>query len=77
MNISLIKKYRQRSFRSKNFNYERPFCFESQAIELTISIHWFLYRSSLLKTVENSTKVPISNTNFSNKVPVSEGYQNM
>ena len=35
----IIKQYRQRSFRSKNFNYEIPFFFESRAVELTVSVH--------------------------------------
>ena len=39
MNFFIIKKYRQSSFRSKNFNYERPFFFELQAVELAISFY--------------------------------------
>ena len=34
-----IKKYRQRSFGSENFNYEKPFFFELQAVELAISFY--------------------------------------
>ena len=33
----IIKKYRQRSFRSENVNYERSFFFELWVVELAIS----------------------------------------
>ena len=39
-----------------------------------IPLYWFLKRSPWLKADWNSTKVPISNANFSNKVPISESY---
>ena len=60
----IITKYRQTSFRSKNFNYERPLL---HAVEITISFYWFSNRSPLLKVDGNSTKVTTSNTNFNNK----------
>ena len=62
--IFIITKYRQTSFRSNNFNYERPLL---HAVEITISFYWFSNRSPLLKVDGNSTKVTISNTNFNNK----------
>ena len=35
----IIKKYRQSSFRSENFNHERPFFFELRAVEVDISFY--------------------------------------
>ena len=38
-------------------------------------IYWFSNKPSpWLKADENSSKVPTSNTNFSNKIPISESY---
>ena len=69
-----ISKYRQRSFKCEHFNYKRTLSFELRTVELAILFYWFLNRSPQLKADENSTKVPISSTNFSNKVPISESY---
>ena len=71
-------RYRRRSFRSENFNYEKPFLFELRAVELAILFYLFLNRSPWLKADENNTKVQISNTNFNNKVPNTESsYKNV
>ena len=40
---------------------------ELQAVEINISFYWFSNRSPLLTIDGNSTKVPTSNTNFSDK----------
>ena len=40
-------------------------------VELAIWFYGFLNKSLWLNADENNTKVPISNTNFSNKVPIS------
>ena len=70
----ISKKYRQRFLRCENFNYKRPLIFELRTVELAVWFYWFLNSSPQIKADENSTKVPIPNTNFSNKVPISESY---
>ena len=70
----ISKIYRQRLFRSENFDYKRPLFFKLRVIELAILFNWFLNRSPEIKPNENSTKLPTSNTNFGKKVPISESY---
>ena len=72
----ISKIYRQRFFRSENFDYKRPLFFKLRVIELAILFNWFLNRSPEIKANENSTKLPTSNTNFGKKVPISESYHN-
>ena len=73
----ISKKCRQRFFKYENFTYRRTLLFELLAVELAILLQSFLNRSPWLKADENSTKVLISTTNFSNKIPISENYQNL
>ena len=72
LNFLLVKNIVKDFFRSENFIYKRRFFFELRAVVLAISFYWFLNRSPKLKADENSTKVPFSNTNFSNKILISE-----
>ena len=67
LNVLLVKNI-DRFFKCEKFNYKRPLL---RAVELAILFYWFLNRS---KADENSTIGPISNTNFSNKAPISESY---
>ena len=49
--------------------------FSDVKILIAFYIYWFSNKPSpWLKADENSTKVPTSNTNFSNKIPISESY---
>ena len=74
LNSLLVKTIAKYFFRSANFNYKRRNFFELRAVELAISFYWFLNRFPWLKADENGTKVPISNTNFSNKILISESF---
>ena len=74
LEFSVSKNYRQIVFTSEIFKYKKPPLFQLWAVELANLFYWYLHMSPWLNANGNSTKAPISNTNFSNKVQISESY---